>query len=90
METEPSMTNAEFARRVGCHYTMASRLRNGERTPSAEMLAKIVNAFKTQLSTDDIDAMFDALTDHEDESAKAQAFGAWLRDHIFERASATG
>lgn len=35
----------EFAERVGCNYTMASRLRSGKRNPSATMLVKIVDAF---------------------------------------------
>lgn len=82
------MTNAEFGRRVGCHYTMASRLRNGERTPSAAMLAQIVEAFKDELTSADIDAMFASLRGHDDEENKAQAFGLWLRQAIFERQAA--
>lgn len=39
------MTNDQFAARVGCSFTYASRLRNGSRMPSAPMLAKIIAAF---------------------------------------------
>lgn len=39
------MTNEEFGEKVGCHYSMASRLRNGERLPSRELLKRIIVAF---------------------------------------------
>jgi len=40
------MTNEEFGERVGCHYSMASRLRNGERLPSRDLLRRIISAFE--------------------------------------------
>lgn len=39
------VTNNEFGDRVGCDFTMASRLRNGERLPSRELLERIVAAY---------------------------------------------
>lgn len=39
------ITNEEFGKRVGCHYSMASRLRHGERMPSLALLTRIVNEF---------------------------------------------
>lgn len=38
-------TNSEFAGAVGCHFTTASRIRNGERMPSAAMFARIIEAY---------------------------------------------
>jgi len=32
------VTNEAFARRVGCNYTMASKIRNGTRKPSGGLL----------------------------------------------------
>lgn len=39
------VTNEEFGARVGCDFTMASRLRNGQRLPSRERLERIVEAY---------------------------------------------
>lgn len=68
-----AVSNHQFARRVGCNYTMASRLRNGARTPSAQMLVKICRAFNL---------------DH-GEALKAygegrEPFAAWLRAKVFD------
>jgi len=72
------VSNNEFANRVGCHFTMASRLRNGLRTPSAPMLAKIVRAFP-QVERH-MDPMWDAL-----ENDDSTAFGQWLTEQVFDR-----
>lgn len=40
------VTNEEFGERVGCDYTMASRLRGGKRLPSRELLERIVSAYQ--------------------------------------------
>lgn len=40
------MTNEEFGEKVGCHYSMASRLRNGERLPSRDLLRRIIATFE--------------------------------------------
>jgi transcriptional regulator with XRE-family HTH domain len=39
------MTNYEFAKRTGIDYTVASKIRNGRRQPSAESIIKIADAF---------------------------------------------
>lgn len=44
-EAPARVSNNEFARRVGCHYTMASRLRSGQRLPSAALLTRISREF---------------------------------------------
>lgn len=38
-------SNADFGTRVGCDPTMASRLRNGQRMPSAHLLGRIIDAY---------------------------------------------
>jgi len=64
-------TNFEFADRVGCDFTTASRLRNGQRLPSRDMLSRIIKAF-------DLDPA-EALTASEDPAT----FSAYLREHVF-------
>lgn len=71
------MSNAEFARRVGCHHTMASRLRNGLRMPSAEMLSRILDAFP--LAPEDEKALLVALA----HGKGKEEVGRWLREHVF-------
>lgn len=39
------MTNQEFGARVGITHSAASRLRNGQRLPSIELMEKIAAAF---------------------------------------------
>jgi transcriptional regulator with XRE-family HTH domain len=39
------MTNEKFAARVGVHFTMVSKIRNGERLPSGRLLGRIVSVF---------------------------------------------
>lgn len=76
------MTNAEFAEAVGCHHSMASRLRAGKRVPSAGLLARIVEAFP--LTPEETARMFESLQEED----AAQAFGRWLSDTVFDRAPA--
>lgn len=66
------VTNEDFAQRVGIHFTMASKLRNGKRTPSTETLVAIREAFGL-----DANDMVDAL-----KSGK-EGFGEYLRDQVF-------
>lgn len=40
------MTNEEFAEKVGIDYTTASRLRNGRRLPSGQLLVRIHDEFR--------------------------------------------
>lgn len=67
-----AITNEEFGKRVGCDYTMASKLRNGRQLPSRELLERIVAAY-------DLDGA-EAL------NATAQGpetFAVFLRDRVF-------
>lgn len=69
--TSPPTLEA-FSARVGCHISTASRLRAGERLPSRELLARVVNVYG--LNREDA---FDAFTSGPD------AFGSFLRDRVF-------
>lgn len=71
--TEP--TNGEFAAKAGVHPTMASRLRNGERSPSITTLRRIAEAY--ELSAFQILTWLKAI----DEGGSA-ASGQWLRENI--------
>lgn len=68
------LTNEQFGEKVGVHFTMASRLRNGMRLPSVNTLRRIVNEFDLSLD--------EAVTAHERGSAE---FGRFLREKVFER-----
>lgn len=68
------VSNHQFADKVGCNYTMASRLRNGKRTPSAQMLVKICEAFDLNKG--------EALQAY---SQGREAMAKWLRDEIFDK-----
>lgn len=75
MPADRATSNANFAARVGCHFTMASRLRGGGRLPSANMLQKIRHAF--EMDDTETAAMLNA-------HAKGRAaFGAWISDTLF-------
>ena len=67
-------TNKSFANRVGIHYTYASRLRSGDRLPSAEVLVRIIREFDlpTELA-------LDAFT------AGPQQFSRFLNENVFDR-----
>ena len=41
MATNSKVTNQQFAERVGIHHSMASRLFNGQRMPSIELMVRI-------------------------------------------------
>lgn len=71
--THARVTNEQFGERVGCDYTMASRLRNGLRLPSRELLERIVAAY-------DLDGS-EAL---EATAEGKEAFSRYLRDHVFD------
>ena len=75
MMTTPPLTNPEFARRVELHFTMASRLRNGERLPGLATFIRVVKEFS--LSDDKIREWLMAIDKGE------EASGQWLRDNIF-------
>lgn len=71
------VSNNQFARAVGCHYTLSSRLRNGHRRPSVDMLNRIRNAY--DLDADDMLEAYEAGT---------EAFAKYLRKNIFEATDA--
>lgn len=50
MSAQTAITNQEFAERVGCHHTMASRLLNGQRLASLELLNRIADEFGIPLA----------------------------------------
>src|SRR5688500_9702187 len=73
------VTNEQFGEAVGCDYTMASRLRNGQRLPSRELLERIVNAY--------------GLDGNEALRATAgggESFARFLADHVFNPMSKSG
>lgn len=75
VQIEPAVSNTDFARRVGIHYTMASRIRNGKRMPSAATLTAIIRAF--HISEPLLTSMMNALDGGQDE------FGKWIRKNLF-------
>lgn len=70
-----ALSNADFGRRVGIHYTHASRLRNGQRLPSVSVLSSVQDAF--QLNDKETSEMLEAARDPE-------AFGRWIDEHLFD------
>lgn len=69
------MTNNAFADAVGCDFTMASRLRNGQRLPGIRLMIRIQAAF--DLPYDDLMQAYEG---------GPESFGAYLRTHVFEAA----
>lgn len=74
-QIEKAASNTDFARRVGVHYTMASRIRNGKRMPSSHTLSSMQVAFGVQ--DGDLRSMMKAIEGGQD------TFGAWVREHLF-------
>lgn len=73
------ITNAEFGRRVGYHYTMASRVLGGKRTMSLTQLRKTAEVF----GGEDHDSQQAFLSELIEEHAKgAEHFGPWLRTRL--------
>jgi transcriptional regulator with XRE-family HTH domain len=68
------MTLEDFASRVDCHLSTASRLRSGERLPSLTLLARIGREFKLPLNE---------LIGHYERGRPA--FAKYLRTHIFDK-----
>lgn len=65
--------NTEFAKRVGCHFTSASRYRNGNRLPGVPILGRIMLAFGLPLQST-LDAY----------DKGAEEFSRYLREHVFD------
>lgn len=74
--TVTRVTNEEFGERVGCDYTMASRLRGGKRLPSRELLERIVAAYGLDAN--------EALTAT---ATGPLAFARYLGEHVFNSGS---
>lgn len=74
--TQGKITNEEFASRVGIHFTMASKLRNGSRKPSVETLIAMRDAFGLD-GNDILDAY----------SKGAESLGEYVRQAIFNEES---
>lgn len=74
-----TITNTDYAKAVGRDYTMASRLRNGERKPGLSTVIATIKAYA--LTCEQVVAWLEAI----DEGAEAS--GQWLRDNVFSRAA---
>lgn len=44
-----ALTNEAFGKKVGCHHSMASRLRSGKRLPGVALMGRISKAFSIPL-----------------------------------------
>lgn len=75
-----TITNADFAEAAGIHFSMASRLRNGERKPG---LSTVINTAKAYTLTGDEVLDWLLAIDRE-----ASASGEWLCNHVFGRTAA--
>lgn len=73
MENTGYVTLEAFAARVGCHFTTASRLRNGERMPSRELLGRIVEEY--DLNPKEVLDLFT--------TGAPSEFGDYLKEHVF-------
>jgi hypothetical protein len=74
-----TITNTDFASAIGVHFTMASRLRNGERKPGLTTVIRTMHAY--QLTCSEIVAWLKAI------DTSASASGAWLRANVFSRSA---
>jgi transcriptional regulator with XRE-family HTH domain len=63
-------TSAQFAAAVDIHYSMASRLRSGERRPSLDLLIRIIDAYGLDIN----EAVHAAHTNE---------FGSYLEERVF-------
>lgn len=68
------INNHEFANAVGCDHTTASRLRSGQRRPSAKMLLRICSAY----NLDEGIALRNL-------GEGAEQFSTWLRQEVFDK-----
>lgn len=66
------VTLETFAKRTGCHFTTASRLRSGHRLPSGRLLGRIIKEFG--LNAEEAMAAYN--------QGESQ-FGEYLRDKVF-------
>ena len=75
-----TLTNLQFAQATGLHHTMASRLRNGERSPSISTVIATQRAFR--LTCEQLVGWLAAI------ELGSAASGAWLRENVFDRGAA--
>jgi len=66
------VTLETFAKKTGCHFTTASRLRSGHRLPSGRLLGRIIRQFG--LNADEAMTAYNAGEDQ---------FGQYLREKVF-------
>lgn len=71
-----TITNATYASAVGCHFTMASRLRSGERKPGLATVIATIRAY--DLTCDQVVDWLRAI------ELGAYYSGVWMRRNIFE------
>ena len=70
--TQDYVTNGDFAAKVGVHFTMASRYRNGQRVPSAQTALKIAQVYGL-----DYQEMLEAI------GRGRREFGHYIRVNVF-------
>jgi transcriptional regulator with XRE-family HTH domain len=71
-EVKNVVTLDTFAKKTGCHFTTASRLRSGHRLPSGRLLGRIIKEFG--LSAEEAMAAY---------NTGETAFGEYLQDKVF-------
>lgn len=71
-EIKSIVTLETFAKKTGCHFTTASRLRSGHRLPSGRLLSRIVDSFG--LKADEALAAY---------TGGEEKFGEYLRENVF-------
>ncbi|HZP15636.1 MAG TPA: helix-turn-helix transcriptional regulator [Nocardioides sp.] len=83
MSVQRPVSQMQFAADIGCHYTLVTRYRNGERLPTVEHLARMIETY-------DLDPMeaIKAVNKANERDAKGEkkypkAFATYLRDNIF-------
>lgn len=70
-----TITNTDFADAIGVHFTMASRLRNGDRKPGITTVIRTMQAY--QLDPEEVTEWLRAI------DLGARQSGSWLRDNVF-------
>lgn len=73
MTATPSISNQQFADAVDIHFSMASRLRSGQRLPSADLIKRISDVYGIPL--EDL---------HRARSGGPKAFGKFLCERVLD------
>ena len=83
MSVARPVSQMQFAADIGCHYTLVTRYRNGERLPTVEHLAKMIEVYDLD-PMEAIRAVNKANERDADGNKKhPKAFATYLRDNIF-------